>query len=212
MFQMQVNVINVSTSDVVGQIALTPEIFGLPLRTDILHRVVEWQRAKRQAGTHKTKIISEVSGTTKKPFKQKGTGNARQGSLRSAQMRGGGTIFGPVVRSHAHDLPKKVRALGLKTALSAKAAEGKLLIVQDLKITGHKTSQLVSRLADLGLSSVLVIDGPIVDSNFSKAASNIIGVDVLPQQGANVYDILKHENLVLTQEAVKHLEGRLKSE
>lgn len=207
---MQVNIINVNTSDVIGQIGLTEEVFGLPLRSDILHRVVEWQRAKRQAGTHKTKTISEISGTSKKPFKQKGTGNARQGSLRSAQMRGGSTIFGPVVRSHAYDLPKKVRKLGLKTALSAKAAEGKLIILQDLKITGHKTSQLASRLADLGLSSVLVIDGPIVDDNFSKAASNLIGVDVLPQQGANVYDILKHDNLVLTQEAVKHLEERLK--
>ena len=209
---MQVNVININNSDVTGQIGLDETVFGLPLRSDILHRVVEWQRAKRQAGTHKTKIISEVSGTTKKPFKQKGTGNARQGSLRSAQMRGGGTIFGPVVRSHAYDLPKKVRKLGLKTALSAKAAEGKLTILQDLKITAHKTSQLVTRLADMGLSSVLVIDGPTVDSNFFKAASNIHGVDVLPQQGANVYDILRHDNLVLTQEAVKHLEERLKNE
>jgi len=209
---MQVNVININNSDVVGTLALTEEVFGLPLRTDILHRVVAWQRAKRQAGTHKTKIISEVSGTTKKPFKQKGTGNARQGSLRSAQMRGGGTIFGPVVRSHAFDLPKKVRKLGLKTALSAKAAEGKLTILQDLNITAAKTAQLVTRLADMGLSSVLVIDGQQVNDKFAQAAANIVGVDVLPQQGANVYDILKHENLVLTKEAVKHLEERLKNE
>jgi len=209
---MQVNVINVTSSDVVGKVTLAADIFGLPLRTDILHRVVEWQRARRQAGTHKTKIISEVSGTTKKPFKQKGTGNARQGSLRSAQMRGGGTIFGPVVRSHAYDLPKKVRKLGLKIALSSKAAEGKLIIVENLDIAAPKTSELIAHLNKMGVTSALVIDGLTVNDNFYKASANIIGIDVLPQQGANVYDILKHDNLVLTKDAVKHLEERLKNE
>ncbi len=205
---MKVNVISLDNA-VVGDVELSSDVFGLPVRPDILQRVVEWQRARRQAGTHKAKGISEVSGTTKKPFKQKGTGNARQGSMRSAQFRGGGCIFGPVVRSHAYDLPKKVRKLGLKTALSAKLAEGKLRVVRNVDIDDHKTSALHARLAALGLSSVLVIDGHDVNKNFLLAASNIIGVDVLPQQGANVYDILRHDELVLTEAAVKCLEERL---
>lgn len=192
-----------------GEVELNASIFGLPERKDILQRVVNWQRAKRQAGTHKTREIGDVSGTTKKPFKQKGTGNARQGSLRSPQMRGGAVIFGPVVRSHAHDLPKKIRALGLKTALSVKAKEGKLIVVKDAALKGPKTSDLSKKLGALSLKSVLVIDGDAVNDNFLKAARNIMYVDVLPAVGANVYDILRHDSLVITEAGLKAIEERL---
>jgi large subunit ribosomal protein L4 len=192
-----------------GEIDLDDAVFGLPARKDILARVVEWQRAKARAGTHKTKGISEISGTTKKPWNQKGSGRARAGSMRAPQFRGGATIFGPVVRSHEHSLPKKVRKLGLKTALSVKQAEGKLRIVSDAKLKEAKTSALAETFGTLGLSSVLVIDN-VLDNNFAKAARNLKGVDVLLQVGANVYDILRHDVLVLTQEAAKQLEARLK--
>ncbi|MCH2546808.1 MAG: 50S ribosomal protein L4 [Alphaproteobacteria bacterium] len=193
-----------------GELDLDKAVFGVPVRADILQRVVEWQRAKARAGTHKTKGISEISGTTKKPFRQKGTGNARAGSLRSAQRRGGATIFGPVVRSHAYSLPKKVRKLGLKTALSSKLADGKLFILSDADIKDIKTKDLVGKFDALGFTKPLFIDGEAVNENFAKAARNIKGVDVLPQMGANVYDILRHSELVLTQDAVKLLEARLK--
>jgi large subunit ribosomal protein L4 len=193
----------------VGDIELAEEVFGLPVRRDILARVVNWQLAKRRAGTHKTKGISDISGTTKKPYKQKGTGRARQGSLRSPQFRGGAVIFGPVVRSHAFDLQKKVRRLGLKTALSAKQAEGKLIVIDDAQIGEAKTKVLRARLDALGWASVLIIDGA-VNENFARAARNLPKVDVLPQQGANVYDILRRDTLVLTREAVQQLEARLK--
>jgi large subunit ribosomal protein L4 len=193
-----------------GEIELDETVFGLPIRKDILARMVNWQLAKRRAGTHKTKGISDISGTTKKPYKQKGTGRARQGSLRSPQFRGGAVIFGPVVRSHAHDLPKKVRKLALKTALSAKAADGKLVVLDRAATAEHKTKSLADRLGKLGWGSVLVIDGPVLDENFRRAAANLIGVDLLPQQGANVYDILRRDTLVLTRDAVQHLEARLK--
>ena len=192
-----------------GELELNASIFGLPLRTDIMQRVVEWQRAKRQAGTHKTKEIGDISGTTKKPFKQKGTGNARQGSLRSPQFRKGATIFGPVVRSHAYDLPKKIRALGLKTALSAKAAEGNLIIVKDAALKKPKTSDITKKLGGLNLKSALVIDGEVVNDNFAKAIRNVKFIDVLPTIGLNVYDVLRHEKLVLTEAAVKKIEERL---
>lgn len=191
-----------------GEIDLNEAIFGLPVRTDLLHRMVEWQRAKARAGTHKTKTISEISGTGKKPFKQKGSGNARQGSLRSAQMRGGSTIFGPVVRSHEVGMQKKVRKLALKHALSSKQADGTLFIVDS--VSGGKTKDLVATFKKNGWTAPLIIDGPVVDEGFAKAARNIMFVDVLPQQGANVYDILRHKQLVLTKDAVKHLEERLK--
>ena len=194
----------------VGSIDLDEAVFGLPVRADILARMVNWQLAKRRAGTHKTKGISEVSGTTKKPFRQKGTGRARQGSMRSAQMRGGGIIFGPVVRSHAHDLPKKVRKLALKTALSAKQADGKLVVLDSAKLDEAKTRELVKTMAKLGWKSTLVIDGAAVDANFAKAAQNIFDLDVLPSQGANVRDILRRETLVLTKDAVATLVERLK--
>jgi large subunit ribosomal protein L4 len=194
----------------VGDIELADEVFGLPVRQDILARVVNWQLAKRRAGTHKTKGISEIQGTTRKPYKQKGTGRARQGSLRSPQYRGGARIFGPVVRSHAFDLQKKVRRLGLKTALSAKQSEGKLVVIDAARIDDPKTKALRTRLETLGWESVLIIDGPTVDQALARAARNLPRVDVLPQQGANVYDILRRDKLVLTREAVRHLEARLK--
>ncbi len=166
--------------------------------------------AKRRAGTHKTKGISEIQGTTKKPYKQKGTGRARQGSLRSPQFRGGARIFGPVVRSHAFGLQKKVRRLGLKMALSVKQGEGKLVVIEAAHLAEAKTKVLRARLTALGWASVLIIDGPAVDQGFARAARNLPGVDVLPQQGANVYDILRRDTLVLTRAAVAHLEARLK--
>jgi large subunit ribosomal protein L4 len=194
----------------VGDIELSDEVFGLPVRNDILARVVNWQLAKRRAGTHKTKGVSEIQGTTRKPYKQKGTGRARQGSLRSPQFRGGARIFGPVVRSHAFHLQKKVRRLGLKTALSAKQSEGKLAVIDAARIDEPKTKALRTRLEALGWDSVLIIDGPTVDQGFARAARNLPRVDVLPQQGANVFDILRRDTLVLTRDAVRHLEARLK--
>jgi large subunit ribosomal protein L4 len=196
-------------NDTLGEIELAEAVFGLPVRKDILARMVNYQLNKRRTGNHKTKQVWEVSGTTKKPYKQKGTGHARQGSLRSAQFRGGGIIFGPVVRSHATDLPKKVRKLALKTALSAKLAEGKLVVIEAAKIAG-KTSDLSKKLAGYGWGRVLIIDGPTLDEGFRRAAGNIPGIDLLPQQGANVYDILRRDTLVLTRDAVQHLEARLK--
>jgi large subunit ribosomal protein L4 len=206
---MKLSVRNLDNQEV-GDIELADEVFGLPVRRDILARVVNWQLAKRRAGTHKTKGISEIRGTTKKPYKQKGTGRARQGSLRSPQFRGGARIFGPVVRSHAFDLQKKVRRLGLKIALSAKQDEGKLVVIDAAHIGEAKTKALRARLAALGWDSVLIIDGSVVEESFARAARNLPGVDVLPHQGANVYDILRRDTLVLTREAVRQLEARLK--
>jgi large subunit ribosomal protein L4 len=194
----------------VGDIELAEGVFGVPVRKDILARMVQWQLAKRRAGTHKTKGISEVQGTTKKPWRQKGTGRARQGSLRSPQFRGGAVIFGPVVRSHELGLQKKVRRLALKTALSAKQAEGKLVVLDSAALAEPKTAPLAKRFEKLGWNSVLIIGGPVLDENFARAARNLPEVDVLPQQGANVYDILRRDTLVLTRDAVQHLEARLK--
>jgi large subunit ribosomal protein L4 len=205
---MKLDVINLDKKSV-GSLDVADAVFGAEVRGDILQRVVRWQLAKRQAGTHKTKVISEVSGTTKKPFKQKGTGGARQGSMRSAQMRGGGVIFGPVVRSHAHSLPKKIRVLGLKSALSSKAKDGKLFIIDAAESKKSKTKDLAKSFAKLGWSSALIIDGA-ADESFARAARNIKGIDVLPTQGANVYDILRRDTLVLTKDAVAKLEERLK--
>jgi large subunit ribosomal protein L4 len=194
----------------VGEIQLMPEIFSAPLRQDILARMVHWQLAKRRAGTHSTKGVSEISGTTKKPWRQKGTGRARAGSLRSPQFRGGATIFGPHPRDHGYDLPKKVRQLALKTALSSKVASGELLIVENLNTGTRKTKDLEQKFKTLGLRSVLIIDGFEVNKDFARTAANLPGVDVLPQQGINVYDILRHEHLVLTKAAIENLESRLK--
>jgi large subunit ribosomal protein L4 len=194
----------------VGEIEIDEAVFGVTPRKDILARMVNWQLAKRRAGTHKAKGVSDVSGTTKKPYRQKGTGRARQGSLRSPQFRGGGVVFGPVVRSHAHDLPKKVRKLALRCALSAKQRDGKLIVVDAVAADSPKTTALAQRLEKLGFNSVLIVAGPEVDENFRRAAQNLVGVDVLPQAGANVYDILRRDTLVLSRDAVQHLEARLK--
>jgi len=193
-----------------GSIDLSKDIFGLEARKDILARMVNYQLAKRRAGTHKSKGRAEVKATSKKMYAQKGTGQARHGNKAAPQFRGGGKAFGPVVRDHAHDLPKKVRKLALKTALSSKAGEGKLVVLETMALDAPKTSALTAKLAKLGISSALIIGGETVDNNFARAASNIIGVDVLPQQGINVYDILRRDTLVLTRAAVKHLEERLK--
>ena len=206
---MKLTVRNLDNEEI-GELELADEVFGLPIRRDILARVVNWQLAKRRTGTHKTKEISEIRGTTKKPYKQKGTGRARQGSLRSPQFRGGARIFGPVVRSHAFDLQKKVRRLGLKIALSAKQDEGKLVLIDAAHVGEAKTKALRARLAALGWDSVLIIDGSVVEENFVRATRNLPRVDVMPQQGANVYDILRRDTLVLTREAVRQLEARLK--
>ena len=206
---MKCAVINLDKKNT-GSLELSDSVFGLEVRSDVLHRMVRWQLAKRQAGTHKTKGGGEVSGTTKKPFKQKGTGSARAGTLRAPQMRGGAVIFGPVVRSHAHDLPKKFRRLGLKTALSAKAKDGKLVILDAIVVKNGKTKSLVSQFKALDWTSVLIIDGARVDESFARAVRNIPGVDVLPSQGANVYDILRRDTLVLTRAAVEKLEERFK--
>ncbi|MBL8676587.1 MAG: 50S ribosomal protein L4 [Alphaproteobacteria bacterium] len=194
----------------VGEVTLSPDIFSSPLRQDILARMVHWQLSKRRSGTHATKGVSQISGTTKKPWRQKGTGRARAGSLRSPQFRGGATIFGPLPRDHGYSLPKKVRQLALKTALSTKVASGALLIVEDLNAGIEKTQDLAKKLQMLGLRSALIIDGAEVNKDFARTAANFPGVDVLPQQGINVYDILRHEHLVLTKAAIENLESRLK--
>jgi large subunit ribosomal protein L4 len=195
----------------VGEIDLDSQIFAVDyVRDDIVKLVVDWQRAKSMAGTHQTKTISEVSGTTRKPFKQKGTGNARQGSKRSVQMRGGGISHGPVTRSHATKLPKKVRKLGLRHALSEKFADGKLLIVDSLKLEQSRTSDLVKLLDNFQGKSYFIVSGNEVDVNFSLAVQNIPNAVSVPQIGANVYDIIRHEYVLLSREAVEALEKRLK--
>ena len=193
----------------VGTIELDDSVFGLEVRPDILHRVVVWQLARRQQGTHLTKGRSDVALTPAKPFKQKGSGNARQGSRKGTQFRKGGVVFGPVVRSYEHDLTKKFRKLGLKTALSAKAKEGSLIIVDEAKLSAPKTKDLLGKLNVLGLKNCLFIDGKAVDENFALASRNIEGIDILPAIGANVYDILRKDKLVLTKEAVDCLKERL---
>jgi large subunit ribosomal protein L4 len=193
-----------------GDIELSDAVFGAEMRKDILARMVAYQLAKRRAGTHKTKTVSEISGTTKKPWKQKGTGRARAGSLRSPQFRGGATIFGPVVRSHETSLNKKIRKLALRIALSAKQAEGKLFIVDSLTVKDAKTKSMVAVFEKFGFIKPLIIGGELLDEAFAKAARNIKNVDLLPQQGANVYDIINHKELVLTKDAVAFLEARLK--
>ena len=192
-----------------GTVELTDEIFGLEPRADILHRVVRWQRNKAQQGTHSTLGRSEVSYSTKNIYRQKGTGGARHGSRKAPIFRKGGIYKGPTPRSHAHDLPKKVRALGLKHALSAKVKDGSLVIIEALDTDG-KTKTLAKMVRDLGWKRALVIDGAEVNEGFARAAANIEGLDVLPSMGANVYDILKRDTLVLTKAGVEALEARLK--
>ena len=205
---MKVAVIDLKAKKV-GEIELADEVFGVPVRPDLMHRTVRWQLAKRRAGTHKTKAVSEIRGSTRKPFKQKGTGRARVGTRRAPQHRGGVAMFGPVLRDHAHKLPKKVRKLALKSALSAKQADGKLAVVESLELKSARTRALAERLGKLGWSSALVIDGDEVDAGFARAARNLVEVQVMPQQGANVYDILRRDQLVLTRKAVENLQARL---
>ena len=193
-----------------GDIDLSDDIFGLEPRADLLHRVVRWQRAKAQAGTHSVLGKSDVSYSTKKIYRQKGTGGARHGSRKAPIFRKGGVYKGPTPRSHAHDLTKKFRALGLKHALSAKATTGNLVILENLEMTEAKTSVLAKAAKELGWKRVLIIDGAEVNENFALAARNIEGIDVLPSIGANVYDILKRDVLVITKAGVEALEARLK--
>ncbi len=193
-----------------GKVELSEAIFGLDPREDILQRVVRWQLTKRQQGTHKAQTRAEVARTGAKMYKQKGTGRARHHSARAPQFRGGGKAHGPVVRSHEHDLPKKVRALGLKHALSAKAKTSSLIVIDDLKLAEAKTKALVANLAALGLTNALVIGGAELDQNFKLAATNIPNIDVLPIQGINVYDIMRRGTLVLSKAAVEALEERFK--
>ncbi len=205
---MKIEVVGIDAGSA-GEIDLADAVFGIEPRADILHRVVRWQRAKRQAGTHKTKSRGETAYSTKKIYKQKGTGNARHGDRGANIFRKGGTAHGPQVRSHAHDLPKKVRALGLRMALSAKAKAGELIVLDKAVLTDGKTRALADAAEKLGWSKALVIDGPEVDGNFARAARNLPAVQVLPSIGANVYDILNHKTLVLTRAGVEALEARL---
>jgi large subunit ribosomal protein L4 len=193
-----------------GEIELDDAVFGLPLRADLLSRTVNWQLAKRRAGTHKVKSRGEISKTTAKFGRQKGGGRARHGARSANVFRGGGQVHGPVLRDHAHGLPKRVRKLALKTVLSAKAADGKLIVLDLTKASAGKTADLAKKVGALGWTSALVIDGAQVDQGFARAARNLPGIDVLPQIGANVFDILRRDTLVLTKDAVQALEARLK--
>ena len=206
---MKATVKNLDNKEV-GSIEILDSVYGVEPRRDILTRMVNWQLAKRRSGNHATKEIWAVNGTGKKPWAQKGTGRARQGSLRSPQFRKGAVIFGPVVRDHAHDMPKKVRALALRMALSSKQLDGKLIIIDEAKMAAVKTKALATKLNKMGLAHVLFIDGSNLDENFVLAARNIPHVDVLPEQGANVYDILRCDTLVMTKNAVEQLQERLK--
>ena len=192
-----------------GSVELDEALFGLEPRADILHRVVRWQRNRAQAGTHKVKTRSETSYSTKKIYRQKGTGGARHGDRNAPIFRKGGIYKGPTPRSHAHDLPKKFRKLGLKHALSAKLKAGELVVIEDASSEG-KTSALAKQVKDLGWKRALIIDGAEVNENFARAAKNIEGLDILPTMGANVYDILKRDTLVITKAGVEALEARLK--
>ncbi len=206
---MKLDVISLDASKS-GSIELDDAVFAVEVRPDILQRVVTWQLAKRRAGTAKTKERAEINGTGAKPFRQKGTGRARQGDRKAPHMRGGGVAFGPRVRDHGYRLPKKVRQLGMKCALSAKAADGKLIILDEAKAASPKTRELSAALAKLGWGRALVIDGPALDESFKRAAANLAEIDVLPSQGANVYDILRSQTLVLTRSAVEQLQERLR--
>jgi large subunit ribosomal protein L4 len=195
----------------IGSIDLDKSIFGAEVREDVLHQMVQYQLNKRRSGNHKTKTKGEIRGTGSKPWAQKGTGRARAGDLKRPQDRGGGIVFGPVVRSHRTELPKKVRKLAMKSALSSKAASGKLIILDDIKSKDHKTKAMAKALAKLGITSGgLIIGGKEIDANFARATSNLPKIDVLPSQGANVYDILRRDVLVLTKDAVNDLTEKLK--
>jgi large subunit ribosomal protein L4 len=206
---MKLEVINTENKKV-AELAVADGLFDRPVRIDILSRVIEWQLSKRRQGTHKTKEVGEVSGTTKKMYRQKGTGSARHGSKRRAQFRGGAVIFGPVVRDHGYTLPKKVRKLGLITALSSKFQSGDLVIVDKFALSGPKTKDLKGVLEKIGVADGLLIDASSIDHNVALASGNLHDFDVLPQIGANVYDIMQKQKLIITVDAVKALEARLK--
>jgi large subunit ribosomal protein L4 len=190
-----------------GSAELPDEIFGIEPRADIIARVIHWQLAKRRSGNHKVKGMGEVSGTTRKPFKQKGTGNARQGSLRAPQFRTGGVVHGPVVRDHGYSLNKKVRRLGLLSALSQKAADGKLVILDAVGAI-EKTKDVAAKVKQFGWSSALIVDAAVNDI-FLRASRNVEGIDILPVVGANVYDIVRHDVLVITKAGIDGLKERL---
>lgn len=192
-----------------GNIELADGVFGGEVRRDLLARVVNWQRAKKRGGDHKVKERNEIARTKSKIYRQKGTGRARHGAATANVFRGGGVAHGPRVRSHAHKLPKKVRAAGLRAALASKTQAGKLIVVEDLALENGRTRDLARRFREMELASALIVGGETVDENFRRAAANIVGVDVLPRMGANVYDILRREVLVLTRDAAAHLEERL---
>jgi large subunit ribosomal protein L4 len=206
---MKVKVVDLDNKDR-GEIELDKSIYGLEADVDLIHRVVEWQRSAARSGNHKTKGISEISGTTKKPFKQKGTGRARQGSLRSPHMRGGAVIFGPVVRSHEYSIQKKVRKLAIKMVLSQKCSEQKCIIVDSLNIGSHKTKDLNVKLSKFVKSSVLFVGiDSTKDQNFLKAYRNLKEVDALPVDGLNVYDVLRHDYVVLVKDSLESINKKL---
>ncbi len=206
---MKLKVVNLENK-AAGEIDLDDGVFGAPVRKDLLARAVNYQLAKRRQGTHKTKTRGEINGSTARPWRQKGTGRARAGDRKAGHWRGGQTTFGPMPRDYSMDLPKKVRKLALKTALSSKQAEGKLIVLDAASASEPKTKAVAAQLKALGLSSALIVDGTEIDRNFQLAARNIPGVDLLPQQGANVYDILRRDTLVLTRQAVEQLQERLR--
>ncbi|MCL1891802.1 MAG: 50S ribosomal protein L4 [Alphaproteobacteria bacterium] len=205
---MQIDIINFD-GKAVGKIDLADGIFGVEPRADILHRVVVWQRANARQGTHLVKTVSDVAGSSKKAFKQKKTGHARQGEKTNVHMRGGGVVHGPVLRDHNIDLPKKIRALGLKMALSLRAKNGELIIIDSEKMKESKTATAAKALKKLKLESALFVGADALDTNFKKSVANIAHIDVLPTMGLNVLDIIKHKNLVLTADSVKAIEKRL---
>ncbi|MCL1902183.1 MAG: 50S ribosomal protein L4 [Alphaproteobacteria bacterium] len=205
---MQIDIINFD-GKAVGKVDLSDAIFGIEPRADILHRVTTWQRANARQGTHLVKTVSDVAGSSRKLFKQKKTGRARQGERQNVHMRGGGVVHGPVLRSHAIDLPKKIRVLGLKMALSAKAKNGELLVIDSEKLSAAKTATAAKSLNKLKLTNALFVGATELDANFKKSVANIPHIDFLPTIGLNVMDILKHKNLVLTADGVKAIEKRL---
>ena len=206
---MQVDVTSLSNKNV-GKLELSDSIYGLPIRSDLLQRAVRWQLAKRQSGNHKTLTVTEIRGTTAKPWNQKGSGKARAGSVRSTQFRGGAVAHGPVIRSHSFKLPKKVRRLALKTALSSKKSDGNLFVIDNVTLDKPSTASLVASFKSLGWGSVLIVQGNDLDKNFSYSIRNIPKADVISVNGINVYDILRKDVLVLTREAAEILEERFK--
>ncbi|MDR0803521.1 MAG: 50S ribosomal protein L4 [Rickettsiales bacterium] len=205
---MKANIINFDGKNT-GSVELDDAIFGITPRSDILHRVVVWQQAAMRSGNHKVKTVSDITGSSRKLFKQKKTGNARQGERFNVHMRGGAVVHGPVVRDHSFDLPKKIRALGLKMALSAKLAGGELVILDSEKMSAAKTGDMAKKLKKLSLASALFVGADAIDANFQKSIANIANIDALPAIGLNVRDILRHKKLVLTADAVAAVEKRL---